>query len=51
MVRLESLGVGSASQRAEGRADRNEQRLNVNTVIQVLALLVTAGILYAAFHH
>ena len=27
-----------------------DTRLNVNTVLQVLAVLITAGILYAAFH-
>jgi hypothetical protein len=30
---------------------RSEYRLNINTVIQALALLVTAVIAYAAFHH
>jgi hypothetical protein len=41
-------GEGSTSGASE---TRSEHRLNVNTVIQVLALLATAVIVYAAFHH
>ena len=55
-------GLGDKIDDLKGRIDRGEgsttgaaesrdvTRLNVNTVLQVLALLVTAGILYAAFH-
>jgi hypothetical protein len=36
---------------SQGAADtRSEHRLNVNTLIQVLGLLATAVIVYAAFH-
>lgn len=44
------LDVGQG--RAQGvREYRDDQRLNVNVVLQVLGLLVAAGILYATFHH
>ena len=40
--------VSASAGSHESRAD---QRLNVNTVLQMLSVIVAAAILYAAFHH
>jgi hypothetical protein len=41
---------GQKAQVVETRDVRNDQRLNVNVMLAVLTVIITAGILYATFH-